>query len=178
MSATAPSPVTPTGLARLRRTPFWVQIVAGLVLGVVLGFIARQNDVSWLSTTLDTVGRTFVQLLKLAVPPLVFTAIVVSIANLRNVTNAARLAVRTLLWFGITSLIAVSIGLAIGLLTDPGQGTNLSTTGLKAPADSGSWVDFLTGIIPTNIADAFLKVNVLQIVFLAVVAGAAILKAA
>ncbi|GAB2709973.1 dicarboxylate/amino acid:cation symporter [Kitasatospora kifunensis] len=180
MSApTASTPVgpTPSALSRLRRTPFWVQIVAGLVLGVVLGFIARQNDVSWLSTTLDTIGKTFVQLLKLAVPPLVFTAIVVSIANLRNVTNAARLAARTLLWFGITSLIAVSIGLTIGLLTNPGHGTNLSTTGLKAPADSGSWVDFLTGIIPTNIADAFLKVNVLQIVFLAVVAGAAILKA-
>ncbi|MDH6133987.1 Na+/H+-dicarboxylate symporter [Kitasatospora sp. MAA4] len=61
-------------------------------------------------------------------------------------------------------------------MTNPGRGTHLSTSGLKAPADSGSWVDFLTGIIPTNIADAFLKVNVLQIVFLAVVAGAAILK--
>ncbi|MCC9306734.1 dicarboxylate/amino acid:cation symporter [Kitasatospora sp. RB6PN24] len=166
----------PTALSRLRRTPFWVQIVAGLVLGVALGFIARQNDVSWLTTTLDTIGKTFIQLLKLAVPPLVFTAIVVSVANLRHVTNAARLAVRTLLWFGITSLIAVGIGLAIGLLTDPGTGTHLSTSGLKAPQDSGSWVDFLTGIIPTNIADAFLKVNVLQIVFLGVVAGAAILK--
>ncbi len=176
MSTAPATPAAPSVLARIRRTPFWVQIVAGLVLGVVLGFVARQNDVSWLTTTLDTIGKTFVQLLKLAVPPLVFTAIVVSIANLRNVTNAARLAVRTLLWFLITSLIAVSIGLAIGLATNPGRGTHLSTSGLKAPADSGSWVDFLTGIIPTNIADAFLKVNVLQIVFLAVVVGVAILK--
>ena len=177
MPAAPDSPALPTLLTRIRRTPFWVQIVAGLVAGVLLGFVARQGDVSWLATTLDTIGKTFVQLLKLAVPPLVFTAIVVSIANLRNVTNAARLAARTVLWFLITSLIAVSIGLTIGLLTNPGRGTHLSTSGLKAPADSGSWVDFLTGIIPTNIADAFLKVNVLQIVFLAVVAGAAILKA-
>ncbi|GAA4861264.1 dicarboxylate/amino acid:cation symporter [Kitasatospora terrestris] len=167
---------TPAFLAKVRKTPFWVQIVGGLVLGLLLGWIARAGDVSWLTTTLDTIGKTFVQLLKLAVPPLVFTAIVVSVANLRNVTNAARLAARTLFWFLATSLIAVAIGLGLGLLTDPGKGANLSTQGLKAPEKAGTWVDFLTGIIPTNIADAFLKVNVLQIVFLAVVVGAAILK--
>ncbi|MER5637528.1 dicarboxylate/amino acid:cation symporter [Kitasatospora sp. NPDC002227] len=167
---------TPPVLSAVRRTPFWAQIVGGLVLGVALGFLARSQDISWLTTTLETIGKTFVQLLKLAVPPLVFTAIVVSVANLRNVTNAARLAVRTLLWFLITSLIAVSIGLGLGLLTDPGSGAGLSTTGLKAPEDAGSWVDFLTGIIPTNIATSFVEVNVLQIVFLAIVTGAAVLK--
>ncbi|RAJ39683.1 Na+/H+-dicarboxylate symporter [Kitasatospora sp. SolWspMP-SS2h] len=173
--STAPAP-EPTLLGRLRRTPFWVQIVSGLVLGLLLGWIARAGDVSWLTTTLDTIGKTFVQLLKLAVPPLVFTAIIVSVANLRNVTNAARLAARTLFWFLATSLIAVAVGLGLGLLTDPGKGANLSTQGLKGVEKGGTWIDFLTGIIPTNIADAFLKVNVLQIVFLGVVVGAAVLK--
>ncbi|WP_371498673.1 dicarboxylate/amino acid:cation symporter [Kitasatospora sp. NBC_00374] len=166
----------PSFLAKVRKTPFWVQIVGGLVLGGLLGWLARSQDISWLTTTLETIGKTFVQLLKLAVPPLVFTAIVVSVANLRNVTNAARLAVRTLLWFLITSLIAVAIGLTLGLLTDPGKGAGLSTEGVKGVEDAGTWVDFLTGIVPTNIATAFVEVNVLQIVFLAVVTGAAILK--
>ncbi|BFV57735.1 dicarboxylate/amino acid:cation symporter [Kitasatospora sp. CMC57] len=171
--STAPAP---TFLTKVRNTPFWAQIVGGLVLGLAFGYLARVQDISWLATTLDTIGKTFVQLLKLAVPPLVFTAIVISVANLRNVTNAARLAGRTLLWFLITSLIAVGVGLGLGLLTDPGEGANLSTQGLKAPEKPGTWIDFLTGIIPTNIADAFLKVNVLQIVFLGIVVGAAILK--
>ncbi len=176
MSAAPEATSSPTLLSRVRKTPFWAQIVGGLVLGVLLGYIARTNDISWLATTLETIGKTFVQLLKLAVPPLVFTAILVSVANLGNVTNAARLAGRTLLWFLITSLIAVAIGLGLGLLTNPGQGTNLSTQGLKAPKASGTWVDFLTGIIPTNVVTSFSEVNVLQIVFLAVVVGAAILK--
>ncbi|KQV24106.1 MULTISPECIES: dicarboxylate/amino acid:cation symporter [unclassified Kitasatospora] len=171
--STAPAP---TFLAKVRKTPFWAQIVGGLVLGLALGYLARVQDIAWLTTTLDTIGKTFVQLLKLAVPPLVFTAIVLSVANLRNVTNAARLAGRTLLWFLITSLIAVGVGLGLGLLTNPGEGANLSTQGLKAPEKPGTWIDFLTGIIPTNIADAFLKVNVLQIVFLGIVVGAAVLK--
>lgn len=163
-------------LSSLRRTPFWVQILLGLVLGVALGFVARAGDVQWLTDTLVKIGETFVGLLMLAVPPLVFTAIVVSIANLRNVTNAARLAVRTLMWFMITSLIAVCVGMGLGLLTNPGAGGGFDTSRAKAPEDQGSWMDFLTGIIPTNLVKSFTDVNVLQIVFLAVVIGVAVIK--
>ncbi|RPF41149.1 Na+/H+-dicarboxylate symporter [Streptomyces sp. Ag109_G2-6] len=156
--------------------PFWAQIVAGLALGVLFGWIARSQDVSWLKTTLEQVGDIFIQLLKLAVAPLVFFAILVSITNLRKVNNAARLASRTLLWFMITSLIAVGIGLAIGLLTDPGAGTGLTPADGKEPKRHGSWIDFLTGIVPKDIVTPFTELNVLQIVFLAAVAGIAALQ--
>ena len=155
--------------------PFGIQILLGLAGGVVLGLVARDNNVSWLTTTLTQIGTIFVQLLKLAVPPLVFTAILVSVANLRKVANAARLALRTLMWFAVTSLIAVSIGIALGIATKPGDGVKLAG-GTKAPGTSGSWIDFLHGIIPTNVVGAFSEGNVLQIVFLAVVAGAAVLS--
>ncbi|XTZ19138.1 dicarboxylate/amino acid:cation symporter [Micromonospora echinospora] len=157
----------------MRKFPFSLQILLGLVVGVLLGFVARANDLSWLTSTLDTVGGLFVQLLKLAVPPLVFTAIVVSVVSLRGVANAARLALRTLLWFGVTALIAVGVGIGLGLLTNPGQGVTLDTAGATAPERTGSWTDFLTGIVPTNPVGAFVEGNVLQIVFLALVVGAA-----
>ncbi len=156
--------------------PFWAQIVAGLALGVLFGWIARSQDISWLATTLEKTGDLFVQLLKLAIAPLVFFAILVSITNLRKVNNAARLASRTLLWFMITSLIAVGIGIAIGLLTDPGAGTGLTAADGKEPKKTGSWIDFLTGIVPTDIVTPFTELKVLQIVFLAVVAGIAALQ--
>ncbi|MEN3585939.1 dicarboxylate/amino acid:cation symporter [Streptomyces sp. ZYX-F-203] len=158
------------------KVPFWAQILAGLVLGVLLGWIARNQDVSWLVTALERVGDTFVGLLKLAVAPLVFFAILVSITNLRKVNNAARLASRTLLWFMITSLIAVSIGLTIGLLTNPGAGTGLSPADGAKPENTGSWLDFLTGIVPTDVITPFTELNVLQIVFMAAVAGIAALR--
>ncbi|MFJ9680885.1 dicarboxylate/amino acid:cation symporter [Streptomyces sp. NPDC101194] len=161
---------------RIPKVPFWAQIVAGLVLGVVLGWLARTYDINWLYTTLDKVGHIFVQLLKLAVAPLVFFAILVSITNLRKVNNAARLATRTLLWFMITSLIAVAIGLAIGLITNPGSGTGLTPKDGKLPEHAGSWLDFLTGIIPDNVITPFTELNVLQIVFMAAVAGIAALQ--
>ncbi len=158
------------------RAPFWAQILAGLVLGVLLGWLARSQDVSWLVTTLEKVGGTFVGLLKLAVAPLVFFAILVSITNLRKVNNAARLASRTLLWFMITSLIAVAIGLVIGLVTNPGAGTGLTPADGAAPEKTGSWIDFLTGIVPSDVVTPFTELNVLQIVFMAAVAGVAALQ--
>jgi Na+/H+-dicarboxylate symporter len=158
------------------KVPFWAQIIAGLVLGVLLGWLARSQDVSWLVTTLEKVGSIFIGLLKLAVAPLVFFAILVSITNLRKVNNAARLASRTLLWFMITSLIAVAIGLAIGLVTNPGAGTGLRPKDGAAPDHTGSWLDFLTGIVPTDVITPFTELNVLQIVFMAAVAGVAALQ--
>ena len=131
----------PAPFSLFTRIPFWVQILAGLVLGVVLGLVARSGDVAWLSTTLTTVGELFIQLLKLAVPPLVFTAVVASIANLRGVTNAARLAGRTLMWFMATSLLAVVVGLGLGLLTNPGRGVTLDTGAAAAPKHVGTWTD-------------------------------------
>ncbi|WP_318205689.1 dicarboxylate/amino acid:cation symporter [Streptomyces sp. SCL15-4] len=173
-SASTETPAKP--VRGIPAVPFWAQIIAGLVLGVLLGWITRTYDVQWLHTTLDKVGHIFVQLLKLAVAPLVFFAILVSITNLRKVNNAARLASRTLLWFMITSLIAVAIGLAIGLVTNPGAGTGLTPKDGKMPETAGSWLDFLTGIVPTDVITPFTELNVLQIVFMAVVAGIAALK--
>ncbi|MEU6525100.1 dicarboxylate/amino acid:cation symporter [Streptomyces sp. NPDC046924] len=158
------------------RVPFWVQILAGLVLGVLLGWIGRSQDVTWLLTALERTGGVFIGLLKLAVAPLVFFAILVSVTNLRKVNNAARLASRTLLWFLITSLIAVAIGLAIGLVTNPGAGTGLTPADGGMPKKTGSWLDFLTGIVPTDVITPFTELNVLQIVFLAAVAGVAALQ--
>ncbi|MFI7100109.1 dicarboxylate/amino acid:cation symporter [Streptomyces sp. NPDC050161] len=162
--------------SRIPKIPFWIQILAGLALGVLLGWIAKSNDVGWLTSTLEHVGDLFIQLLKLAIAPLVFFAILVSITNLRQVNNAARLATRTLLWFMATSLIAVAIGLVIGLLTNPGAGTGLTPKDGKAPEHAGSWIDFLTGIVPTDIVTPFTQLQVLQIVFMAAVVGIAALK--
>lgn len=165
-----------TQLKRSVRVPFWAQILIGLALGVLLGWLARSQDLSWLVTTLEKVGGTFIGLLKLAVAPLVFFAILVSVTNLRKVNNAARLASRTLLWFMVTSLIAVAIGLVIGLVTDPGAGTGLTPADGGTPEKTGSWIDFLTGIVPTDVITPFTELNVLQIVFMAVVAGIAALQ--
>jgi Na+/H+-dicarboxylate symporter len=195
------SSTTATGpeSGRSRRLPlpsFGVQVLIGLVLGVVLGLVARSigpdgvvdgvPDPNWLTETLTTVGDVFVTLLKTIVPPLVFLAIVASIANLRDVTGAARLAWKTLAWFAITALIAVGIGIVLGLVLQPGEHTSVTADAAAAPSSTGSWLDFLTGLVPANVlgleasleddGSVGVSFNVLQILVVAIATGIAALK--
>ncbi|TFV66463.1 dicarboxylate/amino acid:cation symporter, partial [Blastococcus sp. CT_GayMR20] len=137
---------------------------------------------NWLTSTLQTIGGTFVTLLKTLVPPLIVTAVIVSIANLRQVSNAARLAGQTLLWFAITALIAVGIGIGLGLLTEPGRNSSVDAAAQTDPGTTGSWFDFLNGIVPGNVfglqgsPDGSLSFNVLQLIVIAAAIGIAALK--
>lgn len=168
--------------ARAWRQPrvFAVLTITGLVLGALLGLTARVTGAEWLATTLATIGSLFSSLLQFTVVPLVFLAIVVGIVSLRDLgggRTAARLGGRTVAWFAGTSLIAVLIGIAVGLIGRPGEGVTLTAD----PADvesvagrtGGSWESLLTGIIPSNPIAAFAEGEVLQVVFAALIIGAA-----
>ncbi|HVI33902.1 dicarboxylate/amino acid:cation symporter [Phenylobacterium sp.] len=175
---------------------FGWQVLAGMVVGLALGLLARSLGADEgepgfaLAEALRITGSSFIQLLRALVPPLVFTAIVASIANLRELQNAAGLVWRTLLWFAITALIAVGIGIALGLLLQPGLHAGVVAADAKAPATTGGWLDFLTGLVPANFlgltastkladgsATTSVSFNVLQILVISLVVGAAALKA-
>jgi Na+/H+-dicarboxylate symporter len=176
-------------LAAVMRTPFWLQTFIGLGIGILLGFIARDDGIAWLTTTLVTVGSMFITLLMATVAPLVLTALIVSVNRLGQVANAARLAAKTLIWFAITAFIAVLLGIGIGLATNPGAHTHLSTSGVTYSGGSGSWLDFLKGVVPANIlglqgstkvvkgvATTAVSFNILQLLVIGIVLGIAALK--
>ncbi len=175
---------------------FGFRVLAGMVAGLILGFLAQSigagpdGSLNWLAQTLKTVGGVFVSLLKAIVPPLVFAAIVASIANLRARDNAARLAGQTLLWFAITALIAVLIGLAIGLIVQPGIGARGAALAVEKTTSVGGWLDFLKGLVPANslglagstkiddagVATTSISFNILQLLVVSIAVGLATLK--
>ncbi|RAX50664.1 dicarboxylate/amino acid:cation symporter [Arthrobacter sp. AQ5-05] len=191
--------VTTSNTTPTRRIPAWAtafgpQIIIALILGLGLGLLAKysghtKETPTGLGTTLATIGSSYVSLLKAAVIPLVFFAVVASIANLSKVTNAARLAWQTILWFAITSLISVVIGMVLGTVLRPGAGT-----GQDIPAEydgrTGDWWAFLIGLVPSNflglgatsqVAESgavatSLNFNVLQVLVIAITVGIAALK--
>lgn len=188
VTSTSPHPKKP--LVR----SFGFQISVGLLLGVGVGIIARNlGPNNAVSATLTTIGSSYVSLLKTAVIPLVFLAIVSSIGNLRKVTNAARLAGQTLLWFGITALIAVLIGIALGVIIRPGSHVDHGQLTASSPGVQVTWWDFLVSLIPANflgahvttsvaVADGTTRAtsvvgfNVLQVIVIAAAIGIAALK--
>ncbi|MGF7051379.1 Na+/H+-dicarboxylate symporter [Bosea sp. OAE752] len=174
---------------------FGFQVLTAMVVGLALGWVARNigpdaaGQPNWLTTTLATTGSIFVQLLQALVPPLIFTAIVASISNLRQLSNAAALVWQTLLWFAVTAFIAVLIGIALGLLIQPGINAGVVAASAKAPGTVGSWLDFLKGLVPANMlglqattrvdgggATTRLGFNVLQLLVISIVVGVAALK--
>ncbi|WP_306227389.1 dicarboxylate/amino acid:cation symporter [Bosea beijingensis] len=188
-----------TGTAGAGSKPFYssfgFQVLAAMVIGLVLGWVARNmgpvapGQPNWLTVTLATTGSIFVQLLQALVPPLIFTAIVASISNLRQLSNAAALVWQTLLWFAITAFIAVLIGIALGLIIQPGINAGVAAASAKAPGSVGSWLDFLKGLVPANMfglqattrvdgggATTRLGFNVLQLLVISIVVGVAALK--
>ncbi|MDR6416155.1 dicarboxylate/amino acid:cation symporter [Pseudarthrobacter sulfonivorans] len=173
---------------------FGFQIIAALIVGLGLGLLAKytgstKEAPNGLGATLQTIGSSYISLLQTAVVPLIFTAVVSSISNLRQVSNAAKLAWNTLLWFAITSLIAVLIGIGLGVLLQPGANTGITGEG-EAPSKVGNWWAFLTGLFPKNflglgasstVAEAgavttAVSFNVLQILVIAIAVGVAALK--
>jgi Na+/H+-dicarboxylate symporter len=173
---------------------FGFQIIAALIVGLGLGLLAKytgstKTSPNGLGATLQTIGSSYVSLLQTAVVPLIFTAVVSSISNLRQVSNAAKLAWNTLLWFAITSLVAVLIGIGLGVLLQPGANTGI-TEEAKYSGKSGDWWSFLVGLFPKNflglgasstVAESgavttAVSFNVLQILVIAIAVGVAALK--
>lgn len=190
---------TPKQKPRLPKwmTSFGWQIIAGLILGLVLGSIARnmgadaEGNPNGLHATLSVIGSSYVTLLKAAVVPLIFTAIVSSIVGLRKVTNAARLAGQTILWFAITALIAVAIGIALAVILRPGDAATGGDLETKDPSTVGTWWNFLIGLVPGNFLGLGVGVsqnvdtgaltgaanfNVLQVIVISAAVGIAALK--
>ncbi len=159
---------------------FGTTVIIALVLGALLGVIAKRTGAGTLLAFLSTIGTLFTNLLQLTVLPLVFTAIVIGISSLHTLggpKTAARLGGKTLLWFATTSLIAVLIGITIGLLGQPGRGVvvtpDLANVQKAATKDRGSWLTLVHIVVPDNVVTAFSKGEVLQVVFLALLVGLA-----
>lgn len=184
-----------TGTVTARKPRFGYQVALGMLVGLLLGLVARKlgpvadGEPNALAVTLGLVGSSFVQLLKALVPPLVLAAIVASIARLRELHNAARLAGQTVLWFAITALIAVAIGIVLGLVFQPGSGSAVAASEAARPHSVGSWLDFIKGLIPSNFlgltasteidgdsAKTTVGFNVLQLVVIGLAVGFAALR--
>ncbi|MCQ9343495.1 dicarboxylate/amino acid:cation symporter [Corynebacterium kozikiae] len=185
-----------TNTSTTRRLPGWAtgfgaQVTLGLIVGLILGLIARSLDTaeetSWLTNILSWVGSTYVQLLKVMIPPLILAAVITSVANLRKVTGAAKLAVSTLVWFAITAFFSVIAGIVVALVMRPGENTSIDPSTAAEPSTTGSWLGFINSIVPQNIlglgastsqsGSISLSFNVLQLLVIAFALGIAAVKA-
>lgn len=111
----------------MKRPSLNVQILLGAAFGVIVGLLLQKTgtDSSAASSTLyvsGIVGTLFIDLLKMILIPLVFCSIVVGIANLRQHSQMHKVWVTTLIFFTLTMMIAMLVGMLASAYFKPGAG--------------------------------------------------------
>jgi len=142
----------------------WVKILIGLVLGVVFGLVTHREF-----HFLTLIGRIFIDLLKMLVGIIVFSSIVSGICHIHDPKKLGRIGIRTLIFYLVTTLIAVAVGIFLGYLIKPGVGLSLTYVDSSAISNVRiGLLDFLSGIVPANPIASFANGNILQIIVFAI----------
>jgi len=152
-----------------RGLALWKKIFIGLCLGLVVGLLFK--DVALM---LKPVGTLFINMIKMLIVPLVFVTLVTGITSMEDLSKMRRIGVKTFSIYLVTTAIAVAIGLAFGILFEPGAGVALSNTAAVAAKKAPPLVDTLLALIPTNPMDSLVKGDILQIIVFAIFLGIAI----
>lgn len=170
------------------------RILIGFIAGLVAGLAAYTlaPGAAWVDTVVTyvtgPVGQIFLRLLFMLVIPLLFSALVVGIAEMGEISELRAVGLRTLVYTVIVSGIAVAISLACVNLIRPGDGVDpaaarelLAQGGegaasiVQASAESQAGVNQLIAIVPSNIISAMSNNDILAVMFFALFFGIGLL---
>ncbi len=142
----------------------------GFVVGIVIGFILQFGG--WEASLVKPVGDLFIRLIRMIVVPLIVASLVTGAASMGDLSKLGRVSIKTILYYILTTAIAVSIGLLVANLFNPGAGLNLSVEGLNVRKVSPpNAISTLLNIVPMNPIQAFAEGKFLQIIFFSIFFG-------
>jgi len=151
------------------------RVLVAITLGVILGVVSPGT-----AKAMRPLGDTFVNLVKMVIAPIVFFTIVLGIATLGDLKRVGRVGGKALLYFEVVTTFALAIGLTVVNVIKPGAGLDVSRLAggdisrYTTQAEQMTFVDFVTHIVPANMLEAFVRGEMLQVVFVAVLFGVAL----
>ncbi len=149
------------------------QILAGLILGVIYGILAKEhvNYVSW-------TGTLFLRALKMLVIPLIVCSVISGISNIGSGKNLGRIGIKTIAYYITTSLFAIVVALLFINFLKPGIGANIKLAEpVKAlTTEQQSIGQLLIEIVPENIFAALADNKLLSVLFFSLLLGIFITK--
>ncbi|MGE4528747.1 MAG: dicarboxylate/amino acid:cation symporter [Rhodospirillaceae bacterium] len=149
--------------------PLWQKILAGLVLGLIVGLVFGKS-----AAAIKPIGTAFISGIKMLIVPLVFVSLVSGVTSMRDPAKMGRVGVKTIALYLVTTAVAITIGLVLGTVMAPGAGVDMGAAKAAAPKAAPSLVSTLVGLIPTNPIAAMSQGNVLQVIVFAILFGLAI----
>ncbi|HCL07409.1 MAG TPA: dicarboxylate/amino acid:cation symporter [Flavobacteriaceae bacterium] len=171
------------------------KILIGMLLGVIFGFLMLQIEwgAAFIAAWIKPLGTIFVKLLKLIAVPLILASLIKGISDLKDISKFASIGLKTIVIYVLTTVVAISIGLTLVNIFNPGDGVsdatiskltatyanNSSVQGKIAEAgrqqDSGP-LDFVVDMVPENAFSALSNNKLmLQVIFLSIFLGISLL---
>lgn len=152
-------------------------MVLGIIFGSLLQFISSDNVIRIfiVEDLLALFGEIFIKLLRMLVVPIVFISLVNGVINLDNVKKLNKIGLLGFFFYLITTAIAIIIALYIASLVEVGKGVGLVSNVLFKIPEAPSMHAVLLDLFPDNPFQALANGNMLQVIFLALVVGYAVL---
>jgi len=161
-------------MALLRQ--LYVQVLIGILLAIVLGIAAPSTAVA-----MKPLGDAFIALLRMLLAPIIFCSIVQGLTHVSSMSQLGRLALKSLVYFEGLTTVAMAVGFVAVNVFQPGAGlhaTNLdvvpAVSNLTGAASHFTALGFAMSIIPNTMVDAFAKGEILQVLLISLLVGAAL----
>jgi len=146
----------------------------GLLLALLLGGILGALSLPFVNEIAQVISRLFLNMLKLISLPMIFLAIVSTLTQMKSLSEAGFLLKKIFKYTLATTLIAAALGLILFVLIEPVKAGEVAALAFT-PAE-GSYLSFVTQIIPPNLIQPFIENNVIGMAFIATVVSFAIIK--
>src|SRR5438477_993479 len=157
----------------------WVQVLIAMAIGIALGIVHPD-----LAARMQPLGDAFIKAIRMLIAPILFCTVVHGIAHMADMARVGRVAIKAIVYFEIMTTVALVIGLIAVNLLKPGVGMNIDPATINAGAvepyvkqtAAVGFVPFLMNIIPGTFVGAFAEGNILQVLFISVVCGFALVQ--
>jgi aerobic C4-dicarboxylate transport protein len=157
----------------------YVQVLIGIAAGIVLGLAAPEYGAA-----MRPLGDGFIKLVRMLIAPVVFTTVVVGIAQMGAMKDVGRIGFRALLYFEVVSTAALAIGLVVVSVIKPGAGIQFNPAAVDATSVAAyasaskelSTVEFILHIIPDAMVGAFAQGEIIQVLLVSILFGLALLR--
>lgn len=146
------------------------KILLGLILGIIVGFMLNGNpDIA--NTFIKPFGSLFINLIKMIIVPLVFSSLIVGASSVGDVKTLGRIGGKTIVYYLFTTAFAITIGLILGHLFQPGAGLSIPINAEATINESPPLIETLLNIVPSNPLKGLVEGNMLQIIVFALFLG-------
>ena len=154
----------------------YFQVICASLLGIALGHFYPQT-----AQAMKPLGDGFIKLIKMIIAPIIFCTVVLGVAGMEDMKKLGRIGGKALIYFEAVTTLALIIGLVVVNTLQPGGGmhvdpASLDTTAIAkytASAQHNGFIDFLMNIIPGTIVGAFANGDILQVLLISLLCGAA-----